>query len=260
VLENKKLFIFDIDGTVLDDSKSIPLETKQAIGELSRTHEVAIATGRNRTMAKEVIEELGVSNYIVCNGAAAYYKNEAIYTNFLNEEDLEKLIKLADQHGHQVVYETIDELRRRNEVPDRSMKEGMTFVGFDVPDYDRGFYENHSLVQCLLFISGDEMAIYADQFKHFRFVRWYKEGIDVLPADGSKYLTIKILANHMGIPLSDVIAFGDGMNDIEMIRHVGTGIAMGNAEKEVKDVADSVTESNENNGIPNALRKLKFIK
>lgn len=259
-MENKKLFIFDIDGTVLNDSKSIPPETKQALKELSESHEVAIATGRNRTMAKAVIEELGVSNYIVCNGAAAYYKNEAIYTNFLNEKDLEKLIKLADQHDHQLVYETVDDLRRRNEVPDKRMQDGMKFVGFDVPGYDREYYQTNPLVQCLLFISEDEMDIYADQFSHFRFVRWYEKGIDVLPADGSKYLTIKILANHMGIPLSDVIAFGDGMNDIEMIRHVGTGIAMGNAEKEVKDVADSVTDSNENNGIPNALRKLNFIK
>ncbi|SFB86376.1 hypothetical protein SAMN04488102_101166 [Alkalibacterium subtropicum] len=259
-MENKKLFIFDIDGTVLDNSKSIPLETKQAIKELSESHEVAIATGRNRTMAREVIEELGISSYIVCNGAAAYYKDEAIYTNFLNEEDLDKLIDIADEHDHQLVYETIDDLRRRNEVPGKRMKNGMTFVGFDVPAYDRTFYKKNPLVQCLLFIAEEEMAIYADQFRHFRFVRWYKEGIDVLPADGSKYLTIKILANHMGINLNDVIAFGDGMNDIEMIRHAGTGIAMGNAEKEVKDVADRVTESNENNGIANALRKLNYIK
>ncbi|MFO8070178.1 MAG: Cof-type HAD-IIB family hydrolase [Alkalibacterium sp.] len=258
-MENKKLFIFDIDGTVLDDNKAIPVETKQAIKELNKSHEVAIATGRNRTMAREVIEELGISNYIVCNGAAAYYNHEAIYTNFLDKEELQKLIKLADENNHQLVYETIDDLRRRSETPDSRVKNGMQFVGFSIPEHNRDFHKTQSLVQCLLFVSEDEMEIYKNQFSHFRFVRWYKTGVDILPGDGSKFLTIKILANHLGINLKDVVAFGDGMNDIEMIKNVGFGIAMGNAEKEVKDVANSITDSNENNGIPNALRQLNYI-
>ena len=258
-MENKKLFIFDIDGTVLDDKKAIPLKTKQAIKELNESHEVAIATGRNHTMAREVVEELGVSNYIVCNGAAAYYKHEAIYTNFLDEDELQKLIKMADENKHELVYETIDKLRRRSEMPGSRVEDGMQFVGFPVPEYDRDFYKTQSLVQCLLFVSEDEMEIYRNEFSHFRFVRWYKTGVDVLPSDGSKFLTIKILANHLGINLKDVVAFGDGMNDIEMIENVGYGIAMGNAEKEVKDVANSITDSNENDGIPNALRQLKYI-
>lgn len=259
-MDNKKLFIFDIDGTILDDNKKIPQKTKQAIKELSETHEVAIATGRNRTMAREVIEELGIANYIVCNGAAAYYNDASIYTNFLNEVELQELIELADKHEHQIVYETIDDLRRRSETPNTRMENGMKFVGFSVPDHDKDFYRSESLVQCLLFVSEDEMGIYQDKFSHFRFVRWYETGIDVLPSDGSKYLTIKILANHIGMNMKDVVAFGDGMNDIEMIKNVGLGIAMGNAEKEVKDVADIITDSNGNDGIFNALRELKYIK
>lgn len=259
-MENKKLFIFDIDGTVLDDNKTIPVKTKQAIKELSESYEVAIATGRNRAMAKDVINELGITNYIVCNGAAAYYNHEPLYTNFLDKEDLDDLIALADKHKHQVVYETIDHLRRRNEIPNDRMKKGMDYVGFSVPEFDLNFHQAQSLVQCLLFVSEEEMEMYNNQFSHFRFVRWYKTGVDVLPADGSKFLTIKILAQHLGIQLKDVVAFGDGMNDIEMIKNVGLGIAMGNAEKEVKEVANRITDSNGNDGISNALRQLNYIR
>lgn len=258
-MENRKLFVFDIDGTVLDNNKKLPLETKEAIKNISKSHEVAIATGRNLTMAKEVIDELEISNYIVCNGAAAYYHHELIYTNFLNEEELQELINIADKHEHQLIYETIEELRRRNEVPNDRMQNGMSFVGFSVPDYDKNFYKDNPLVQCLLFAAEEEMEVYTNHFPHFRFVRWYKEGLDILPNDGSKFLTIKRLSEHLGMDLADVIAFGDGMNDIEMIKNVGMGIAMGNAEKEVKEVADTVTDSNEDNGIPNALRRLKYI-
>jgi len=258
-LENKKLFIFDIDGTVLNDSKKISPETRQAISELSKSHEVAIATGRNRSMAEEVIEELGISNYIVCNGAAAYYDHQPIYTNFLDENELQKIIRIADENNHQIAYETIDDLRRRSETPNARMVDGMEYVGFPVPEHDKDFYKSQSLVQCLLFVSEEEMDVYNDRFTHFRFVRWYKHGVDILPADGSKFMTIKVLANHLGINLKDVVAFGDGMNDIEMIKNVGMGIAMGNAEDVVKEVADSVTESNEQNGIFNALRRLMYI-
>lgn len=259
-MKSNKLFVFDIDGTLLDDNKQIPSSTKEAVRKLSLEHEVAIATGRNRVMASEVIKELNIENYIVCNGAAAYYKHDSIYTNSLNKEDLGKLISLADENNHQVVYETVDELRRRSKEPDQRVEKGMKYVGFPVPEFNKEFYQEQSLVQCLLFYSKEEAAIYENSgFDHFRFVRWHETGVDVLPADGSKYLTIQRLANHLGIANENIIAFGDGFNDMEMIENVGTGVAMGNAEKEVKEVADMVTKTSSDGGIHSALVKLGYI-
>ncbi|MCC5895037.1 MAG: Cof-type HAD-IIB family hydrolase [Alkalibacterium sp.] len=259
-MESKKLFVFDIDGTLLDENKRIPESTKEAVRVLSLEHEVAIATGRNRTMASEIISELKIENYIVCNGAAAYYKHDSIYTNSLNKEELDKLIQLADEHNHQMVYETVDELKRRNKEPDQRVETGMSFVGFPVPDYNKDFHKEQSLVQCLIFYSKEEATIYEEHgFDRFRFVRWHETGVDVLPVDGSKYLTIQRLANHLGIDNDNIIAFGDGFNDMEMIQNVGTGVAMGNAEQEVKEVADLITSSSSEDGIHAALKQLGFI-
>lgn len=259
-MSDKKLFVFDIDGTLLDQNKNLHLKTKEAVKELMKNHEVAIATGRNRAMAMEVIKELDVSNYIVCNGAAAYCQNDSIFTNELNKEELNKLITLADANGHQLIYETVDHLRRRNQEPNNRMIESMKHVGFSVPEFDREYFKKQSLVQCLLFYSHEEAELYDNnQFKHLRFVRWYETGVDVLPVDGSKYETIKYLARHMGIDNNNIIAFGDGFNDIEMIGQVGLGVAMGNAEKEVKDVAKMVTDTNDEYGIYKALKHLNFI-
>ncbi|PRY83891.1 Cof-type HAD-IIB family hydrolase [Alkalibacterium olivapovliticus] len=259
-MKSNKLFVFDIDGTLLDENKTIPESTKEAVRLLSLEHEVAIATGRNRTMASDVIKELNIENYIVCNGAAAYYKNDSIYTNYLNKKELDDLIELADEHQHQMVYETVDELKRRNRKPNQRVEKGMTFVGFPVPEYDKKFYQKQSLVQCLLFYTEEEASIYEERgFDQFRFVRWHKSGVDVLPVDGSKYLTIQRLANHLDIDNKNIVAFGDGFNDMEMIKNVGMGIAMGNAEEEVKEVADMVTRSSSDDGIHAALKELGFI-
>lgn len=259
-MTEKKLFVFDIDGTLLDDNKNLPASTKEAVKTLMKNHEVAIATGRNRTMAMDVIKELDISNYIVCNGAAAYYQNDTIFTNSLNKEELDQLIKMADANGHQMIYETVDHLRRRSREPNNRMVEGMHHVGFPVPDFDKEYYKDQSLVQCLLFYTREEAELYENKgFKHFRFVRWHEKGVDVLPADGSKYETITHLARHIGIDNDNVIAFGDGFNDIEMIRHVGLGVAMGNAEEEVKKVANMVTATNGEHGIYSALKRLEFI-
>lgn len=259
-MTKKKLFVFDIDGTLLDDNKNLAESTKEAVSSLMKNHEVAIATGRNRSMAMEVIKELGISNYIVCNGAAAYYQNDSIYTNSLDKKELNQLIQMADDNGHQMIYETVDHLRRRSSEPNNRMINGMHHVGFPVPDYDREYYKEQFLVQCLLFYTREEAELYENNlFSQFRFVRWHDAGVDVLPADGSKYETITRLAHHIGVDNQNIIAFGDGFNDIEMIRNVGTGVAMGNAEEEVKKVADFVTARNGEEGIYSALKNLNFI-
>ncbi|GAA0484183.1 Cof-type HAD-IIB family hydrolase [Alkalibacterium sp. s-m-22] len=259
-MTSRKLFVFDIDGTLLDEHKQLPESTRQAVKKLAENYEVAIATGRNRTMASEVIKELAIENYIVCNGAAAYYKHDSIYTNSLNKDELDRLITMADDNGHQMVYETVDELRRRSSQPNERMEKGMAHVGFPVPEQNHDYHEKYPLVQCLIFYSEEEASLYEEgQFDHFRFVRWHETGVDVLPAGGSKFSTIERLAKQLNISNDNIVAFGDGFNDLEMIENAGTGVAMGNAEDDVKKVADLVTASSSQNGIQLALEKLGYL-
>jgi hypothetical protein len=257
----KKFLFFDIDGTLLTDDKVILDSTKEAIKKLhEQGHETAIATGRNAKMAKEIIDELGMKNYIVCNGAAGYFHEERAYFNPLDKAAFQRLLKVADANGHQVVYETAHEVKRRDQEAGIRMKEGMKFVGYEVPEYDREFHKENDLTQLLLFYNEEEKDLYENgQFPEFRFVRWYKDGVDVLPANGSKYETIIKVAESKGFKKEDIIAFGDGLNDYEMISNVGMGIAMGNAEEIVKEVAEMVTHTNNNHGISLALKELTLI-
>ena len=89
--------------------------------------------------------------------------------------------------------------------------------------------------------------------------RWSPLFSDINMRGNSKQHGIDLIVTHYGIALKDTLAFGDGGNDISMLRHAGIGIAMGNANDTVKQNADYVTDDIDNNGIVKALRHLGLL-
>ena len=260
---DKKFIFFDIDGTLLDDNKEVLDSTRETLKSLSAAgHDLAIATGRNALMAAEVIKDLAFNHYIVCNGAEAFYNHETAYKNPLDQGALHRLIERADAESHPLVYETAHEIFRRSKEVNPRVANGMKYVGHEIPAYDdtERFHVDHELIQLLLFIDDEDSELYRQaEFPEFRFVRWYEEAVDVLPATGSKYETIKILAEQKGYDHEDIITVGDGNNDFEMIKKSGYGIAMANGEPHVREVADLVTNTNNDNGIYKAFKRLDLI-
>ena len=88
---------------------------------------------------------------------------------------------------------------------------------------------------------------------------WSDTGIDIIPKEGGKSAGIRKYLEEQGLDRSEVMAFGDGENDIEMIRFAGIGVAMGNAAESVKAAADYVTDTIDNDGIEKALRHFGLI-
>lgn len=103
------------------------------------------------------------------------------------------------------------------------------------------------------------MDAYVGKFPEFRFVRWHEHGIDVLPHNGSKAETLKFVADKFGFAQADIMAFGDGNNDMEMLAYAGVGVAMGNGKEDLKAVSDFVTLSNNEGGIVHALKEYNLI-
>ncbi len=235
---NRKFFAFDIDGTLLDSNKQ-PLDSTLKALDLLRDagHFVTVATGRSRFHAQDIIRSLSFDNYILCNGAAAFLSHQQVYKNLLDETQLAAFVAEAQELGIDTAFVGMDTAKRASSLDIAKMEAAMHSFGAQLPELDMDFPEDSKL----------------------RFVRWHENSVDVVPKEGSKAATILCVAEQLGIAQEDVICFGDGQNDREMLTAAGVGVAMGNAVPEIQQVADMVTASNDEDGIWLALKELQLI-
>ncbi|TLG80692.1 Cof-type HAD-IIB family hydrolase [Vagococcus zengguangii] len=256
----RKLIAFDIDGTILDSNKRPLDSTLAALKELrAKGHMLTIATGRSYLFAKEVIDELGFDHYILCNGAGAFVENQQVYKNILNPSELKRFIALTKDMNIDTAALNLNEIKRNTNFKPDIMDEAMQSFGQQIPEYDEDFYHKNDIYQVLAYFDHSLDGHFEADFPEFRFVRWHPNSVDVIPHNGSKAATIMHVAEQFGFKKEDTIAFGDGLNDLEMLQTVGTGVAMGNAEDSIKEIAALVTDTNDNDGIAKALKQLGLI-
>jgi hypothetical protein len=116
-------------------------------------------------------------------------------------------------------------------------------------------------VRTLVYIGGPEPVSELERlFPDMKFPMFSGlMGADVVEQEASKAEGLKRLCAHYGIPMEQTVAFGDSMNDYEIIREAGIGIAMGNSCRELKEAADYVTDRIDENGVWNACRHFGLI-
>lgn len=253
VITVKKVVFFDIDGTLLDHEKEVPTSTKESIEELQDNGTyTAIATGRAPFMYPLLRQELSIESFVSFNGQYVVFEGEEIYTNPLDKEELTRLVNVSGQKNHPLVYMTHERMLA-SEDNHSYIKESMGSLKFDYPEVDPTFYEGRDILQTLLFCTEEEDEFYRAEFPEFHFIRWHPLALDVLPKGGSKAEGIKKFIEKAGFEMENVYAFGDALNDLEMLETVGTGIAMGNASDYVKSFANHVTTPVDQDGIKNGL-------
>ncbi|MCP8970101.1 Cof-type HAD-IIB family hydrolase [Ectobacillus ponti] len=251
----RSVIFFDIDGTLLTHEKTLPASTKEAIFQLKELgHEVAIATGRAPFMFKELREELGIRTFVSYNGQYVVLDGEVLYTNPLDIPALEELTERALGNEHPVVFMDHEDMKAN--VPEHDyIKESIATLKIkQFPLHDPHYYKGRELYQSLLFCPEGEEKQYEQDFLAFDFIRWHPVSVDVLPKGGSKAKGVEKIAAALGFPPERQYAFGDGLNDIEMLMSVQNSVAMGNAEETVKAVAKYVTKSVEEDGIVHGLK------
>lgn len=255
----KKFIVFDIDGTLLTTEMKFLDSTKQALISLKeKGHEIVIATGRDFTSAKSIVDEIEVDTYVLCNGSAGYVRHELAHEVTLSKKSIMKLINIATENNDQIVFQSSNGLKRHFEVTGESLTKAYESLGWSIPDFDEMYWEQNSIIQAMLFCKPEDLQKY--DINEFRYVSWHnKFGLDVIPKEGSKANTILKIAEENGFKREDIIFFGDGMNDIELMELSGIGVAMGNAENEVKEKADLITDSCNEHGIYNALKNMSLI-
>lgn len=255
-----KIVFFDIDGTLLDHQKKLPKGTKEAIQGLKESGvPMAIATGRAPFMFKPLLDDLGLDSFVSFNGQFVSCANQQIFENPIDPEVLERLVNQSNEGGHPMVFLNEAEGRTTHDQHPHVMR-SMDDLRLPHPPHDPQFYKGRRIYQALLYCEhGEHEEAYRSGYADFHFIRWHRFSMDVLPKYGSKAVGIQKMIEHLGYHQEDVIAFGDGLNDLEMLEFAGTGIAMGNAKDEAKRAADFVTKDVDDGGIRFGLKKLGLI-
>ncbi|WP_080873074.1 Cof-type HAD-IIB family hydrolase [Oceanobacillus timonensis] len=262
MVSDKSILFFDIDGTLLtEEERTLPASTKEAIFQLKELgHEVAIATGRAKFLFDDLRKELDIDTYICYNGQYVVFRGEVIYANTLQTEALEELTAFALHNNHPVVYMN-DEKMTTNVPNDHPyIVESIATLKVDAyPSQEQDFVKHNNIYQGLLFNTEGEEKIYQQRFPDFDFIRWHPKSLDILPKGVSKALGIKKLLEYLDFPAERQYAFGDALNDMEMIQMIPNSVAMGNALPEIKEAASYVTKNASDNGILYSLQQFGLL-
>jgi len=255
----RKLFLFDIDGTLYDvENALIPPSTIFSLQELAKHHHLGIATGRSEFMLFPIDEIIHFFNdFVLVNGQYIKSDKQVVYADKINKDLINKLCldmdKLNITYGFQNIYE--EAISNLNENVINLFQK----IGLKIPKEDKNYYLNNDVYQMFALCDQEKANILKDKHQEFQFIRWLNIGFDILPKKANKWQGVLRLINYLGIEIQDVVAFGDGDNDVEVIQNAGIGIAMGNGTKNAKKVANYITTSVDKDGIYNALKYYNFI-
>lgn len=253
---------FDIDGTLLGlKSKKIPDSTLEALSILkSKGIRIIVSTGRSYEHAK-FLDEHGFDGFITFNGSYCVdHEGKSFFRHTIDLGDIQLL------HDH---------LSNLESFPVGVMTTEGSFIS-DITDDVTAIFKllklevpqpqdfSHALksevLQLNLFVDEEKEAhIISNILKNCVSSRWCPEFIDVNARGISKQIGMEQFFNRYGLSADTSMAFGDGGNDIQMLKTAGIGVAMGNAGDNVKSVADFVTETTEEDGIWKALKHYGVI-
>ena len=252
---------FDIDGTLVSfKTLSIPLSTKTAINQLRQKGvKVIIATGRAYCDIVN-LEDLEFDGFITANGAYCVdSKGEVLAKHLISKEGVERLAHYLDNKPATCVFVT-EKGNFVNYVNDM-MRSLCKFINIPIPAVKPvAEIITHDIFQLDAYIDAETEAEFLTNILTDCIAwRWHPFFVDINPKSCSKATGMDCVLAHFGISNEHTMAFGDGGNDISMLKHAAIGIAMGNAKDDVQAAADYVTASVDDDGIEKALKYFKII-
>lgn len=271
---NIKLFVTDMDGTLLNDEHKISKENLDALKELKEKGiEVLVATGRSDSEVKAYIRQLGIDAPVICcNGGfiTNVLTKEHISINDIRRESVFKIMELCKKYrmsyilyGDENVYvNEISEFVLMIQNYNNTLHDEDKIPLFIIDDINKVINSEERVVKILISCEGHDLfQIVQKEFEKIENTTTYKSIekskvlIDIVSHGVSKGNGIKQYAELKGIKKNEIVAIGNDFNDISMLECAGFSIAMGNAEEMVKSKADYVTKDNNNHGVAHAIRE-----
>lgn len=254
-----KAAFFDVDGTFYShETHSVP-ESHLKVLEVLRQKGIKtfLATGRHFTELVNLdMSQIKFDGYVMLTGQICTDQDKnVIFGNAIKREDAEYLFTAFEKKELPLMMVEKDRLyvNMANDI----VVNGQAAISSPVPMVAE--YEGAPIYQMVCYGGKELDTELSPKIPNCTVTRWSSFGVDIISKTGGKVIGIQKILEHYGISKEEMIAFGDGENDIEMLEFAGIGVAMGNAEEEAKAVADYVTTDIDDDGIWNACKHFGII-
>lgn len=260
----KKAVFFDIDGTLWNKHCQITPSTVEAIRELRENGHLAfICSGRSRSnIRNKELMEIGFDGVIASCGTHIDFHKETVFEELLTEQQTEHILNTAKKHNIPLILEGPKYVYARSEefLDDPFVVHLRKELGEDVKEIP----ENPAEITANKFsaeTNGADLKKFAEDLgSEFDMIVHEGEKIfEVVPAGHTKATGIQKVCELFGIAQEDTYAFGDSANDVEMLKFVAHGVAMGSGDKIAMEAADFITTGVEDDGIANGLKHYGLI-
>lgn len=237
-----RLLALDMDGTLLNDDQVITPKTVKWIQKaVDAGVHVCLSTGRATHSAMPYAEQLGLKTpMIMVNGSEVWREPNELYRRSLMDPALvQKMYELAQEYDIWFWAYSLDRVYNRNNWDGNIMGREWLKFGYSTPDDEI----RHKLLLQLQEMGGLEITNSSPQ------------NLEINPLGVNKAAGIREVCKLLGLKMEQVVAVGDSLNDLAAIQQAGLGVAMGNAQETVKQEADVVVASNNEDGIAEVIQK-----
>ena len=277
---DKSIIFLDVDGTLVNDNGIVPNSAEVAIKEARKNgHLIFLSTGRSKAELFDHIMDIGFDGVIAAAGGYIELNNKTIMHKKFKEEEVKEIVEYFNEKGIDFYLEANGGL-----FASKGCKEHLIKILFDENQSEKQREELEKgmkpFIECL--INGENL--YRDDINKISFlgsnndineiIAKFSEKFNIIPStvpmfgENSGEVSLKgihkanaieVLLEHLDVPNENTYAYGDGINDKEMLEFVNTGVAMGNAKEELKAIADDITDIHDNDGIYNSFKKHGLI-
>lgn len=258
-----KAVFFDVDGTLVSfKDHKVPKSTLEAIEKLqNKGIKVFVATGRHPSILYlgNNVNEIKFDGFVTLNGQYCFTKDgEVIYEKEMASEDIASLLKFMEKEKFPCAF--VEDKDTYMNYIDKNVEKVLNSVNLPLPpveDISRAL--NGKVFQLNPYVSIDFQDKLMEVLPNCECTRWNPLFIDVIPAGGGKHIAVSKIMEYYGYKKDETMAFGDGGNDKTMLKAVGIGVAMGNANEDVKEIADYITSTVDEDGILKALKHFNVL-
>lgn len=274
--KNIKLICIDMDGTLLNSDHEVSERNKEALKKASELGvNIAITTGRLFCSARYYSDLIGIDTPVIASNGS-YIKNKfndtAILENPMPKDVAIEIYNIVKKHGLTVNFNSWDTLIREDFIPENHAyyimnqdlpeeKKVKFLVCEDIIPTIEDFQGN--ILKGIVIEEGenkDNLWAAKEELKDtfgdkLHVVSSGDNNFEIMMGNSSKGNAVAYLAKSLGIKPEEVMCIGDSENDISMIKYAGVGVAMGNGLDIVKEVADYITDTNNNSGVGKAIEE-----